>query len=386
MPTTDFNLLVSSSVQADTGNTLTLKGAMADGVSAIGTVVGSSVTLANATAKLLSVTNNAVEKAYIDYTGKLRLEGACSIAGLVTSGTGFSAGNSYFVGAQFYGQGPAASANATGNLIGQYTNVAGAVGTSLDNVTALTDATAKLVSIRNATVEKTYIAKDGAVNVTGVASGAIAYSMPQGSWLSFTGAGTYLTSAGAGDIRTSAATNFICMGTLQADLIKDANGVGALTLSGTMADGASAIGVTLKSNATFANATSKLVSISNGAAEKAYITKDGDFVGAADIGTKLVGQPLWRCLITAASTVPKDNTDSPSSTYTLTAGQVVMLQSDVLTYVEIVASASMTAAGAKAITLEANEKFYWLVKSANLKVSVDCPSGSCNVKLFTLET
>ena len=65
MPITDFNLLVSSSINADAGNTLTLKGAMADGASAIGTVVGSSVTLANSTAKLLSVVNNVTEKLFV---------------------------------------------------------------------------------------------------------------------------------------------------------------------------------------------------------------------------------------------------------------------------------------------------------------------------------
>jgi hypothetical protein len=125
-------------------------------------------------------------------------------------------------------------------------------------------------------------------------------------------------------------------------------------------------------------------------ADTAMWMQDSPFLGWSNVDpsqmiTNLNGEPLYRCTITAATGVPKDNTNSPTNTYTLTAGQVVMLQSDVTCWVEVIASASMTAAGGKALLLEANEKYVMIIKTGGEKISVDCSVGSCNVKVFTLE-
>jgi hypothetical protein len=397
----------------------TLISDMADGASAIGTIASTSAVWSNATAKLLSIRNGNIERSYVDkeglFNGGVNAIGGVSASALATpvNGTHTTAatGGTLVPGTYYYrvsatnALGQTLASTETSKVVPAGTNtntvtvvwgvVMGATGYKVYGRTTGAELLMATVTSGNTLLwlDDGSVAPAGAlptanstggVAITGVASGQNAILIPTNSRLCFGDAGTYLVSLGAGEIRTSAATNFICLSNVTTDLVTDYNGSG-LTLKGNAADGASAIGVVLKTNVTYSNATSKLVSISNGAAEKAYITKDGDFVGASDIGTKLVGQPLWRSTLTAAAATPVDNTNTPGTTYTLTAGQVVMLQSDVLTYVEIVASASMTASGAKAITLQANQMYHYLVKSGALKVSVDCPSGSCNVKLFTLE-
>jgi len=46
----------------------------------------------------------------------------------------------------------------------------------------------------------------------------------------------------------------------------------------------------------------------------------------------------------------------------------------------------MTLLGAKSVLLEANEKWFYVVKSGAEKISVDCAAGSTNTKLFTMES
>jgi hypothetical protein len=52
-----------------------LRGAVADGATAVGVVLDNSVTLATVTAKLVSLRNNGVEKAYFDRAGFLSVPG-----------------------------------------------------------------------------------------------------------------------------------------------------------------------------------------------------------------------------------------------------------------------------------------------------------------------
>jgi hypothetical protein len=127
-----------------TGITATMRGGAADGGSAVGTVLDNSVTLANSSAKLVSIRNNTVEKASIDK------DGGAAFAGTVAAPTFWSAQGGLGL-----------------SVKGRAADGASAVGVVLDNSNSLADAGAKLVSIRNNTVEKAYFDKDGKLFVAG---------------------------------------------------------------------------------------------------------------------------------------------------------------------------------------------------------------------------
>lgn len=57
-------------VQAITATSATIKGAVADGGTAVGVIIDNTIALANATAKLVSFRSNGSEKAYINKDGK----------------------------------------------------------------------------------------------------------------------------------------------------------------------------------------------------------------------------------------------------------------------------------------------------------------------------
>ncbi len=63
------NIVYVNSVYSMIATTLTLKGQVADGASAVGATIGSSVTLSTAGSKLASVVNNATEKLFITKDG-----------------------------------------------------------------------------------------------------------------------------------------------------------------------------------------------------------------------------------------------------------------------------------------------------------------------------
>lgn len=363
---TDFNLTVASFIISDNGTTLSTKGSMVDGASAIGVQIGSTTSYSTPGAKLLSIVNNVIEKAYFDLAGKLYapalasataaqlpLTSSVADAGVavkiaasvdLTSGKiltlGDNDGTSYaekawldFAG-KWFAVGVASSTAAT---IGVTSSVADA-GTAV-KIAASTDLTSgKIVTFGD---------NDGT-------------SYAEKAWLDFAGK-AFVPAL----LSSTAAT---------------------LPVTSSVADGGTAVKIAASVDLTSGKILTLGDNDGTSYAEKAYVDKDGYYITAGDIGTKLYSQPLWRCLIVAAAGTPKDNTDSPSSTYTLTAGQVVMLQSDVATWVEIVASASMTLLGAKSVLLEANEKWFYVVKSGAEKISVDCAAGSTNTKLFTMES
>jgi hypothetical protein len=101
----------------------------------------------------------------------------------------------------------------------------------------------------------------------------------------------------------------------------------------------------------------------------------------------LNGQPIHRSTVVAVAATPKDTTSTSggvSVVYTWKGGEVVLIQSDVACYIEVGAAASMTASGAKAIKLEAGEKYVMVLQSDVTKISVDSVSGTATVKFFEL--
>jgi hypothetical protein len=114
-----------------TGIAATIRSGIANGASAVAHILDSVASLTTAGAKLLSLRNAGVEKAAIDKGGNVLAPEYRPLA--------------------------AASAVVKGNPADGAT----AVGVVLDAITALANASAKLVSIRSAGVEKAYFDKEG---------------------------------------------------------------------------------------------------------------------------------------------------------------------------------------------------------------------------------
>jgi len=137
-----------------------LTSSIADGAAAVATVIDTTVALANATSKLLSIRNSTVEKLSVDYAGVL------TCAAIATTGGGNSiyagSGGGIFVGSKLL--------RAAGLVAveGTPTEGATAVAAVLNSATALSTAGAKIVSIRNAGVEKVHVTPDGGVGIGGI--------------------------------------------------------------------------------------------------------------------------------------------------------------------------------------------------------------------------
>lgn len=247
---------------------LGLSGNYADGASAVGVVVDNTVTLANAGSKLLSVRNNTVEKAYIKYDGTLSAlnvsgtntgdvtlasvgstpaAAGASLSGQVltlqpadgTNGGVVSTAAQTIAGAKTFTSGilapsltvnTAATLTLTGNVADSGSNNA----VVIDNTTALTGST-RLVSLKNAGVEKLVVLQNGTVQTstvqltTGINSNAY-----------------YTNTATTMDVRS------------------------------TVANGGSAVGVQVGTINTMSTSGAKLVSFINNSTEKAFVGYDGN--------------------------------------------------------------------------------------------------------------
>src|SRR6266700_328847 len=127
------NGIVTNAIASLGGSVLGMFGAPTDGASAVGVSIGSNVTLANASAKLVQIKNNSTEKANFDLNGILN------------------------------GPGVTASGAVTLPLIGTMADGASAVAVSTNSSVAYANATAKLLSVQNNAVEKFYVNKDGGI-------------------------------------------------------------------------------------------------------------------------------------------------------------------------------------------------------------------------------
>ena len=142
--------VLTNSVGSATAATVTITSSVADGASAIATKINTSAALSNAAAKLLSVQNNSVEKAWIDKDGAFTTTGTISVAGQVQTQRIIS--------------------NPTTDpvlLLGLVANGASAVAAVIDNIPALSTSGAKLLSIKNNSVEKAFVDKDGGITAGG---------------------------------------------------------------------------------------------------------------------------------------------------------------------------------------------------------------------------
>ncbi len=186
-------------ILALSGNTLNLTGSMADGGTAVGVKLGSSVDLTVAGSKIASfVDNNTTEKSAIGLNGEIMAGAGTALlpslsflgdpnSGMYTYASdtlGFAVGGTavgVWDGSTIYVPAVHPLATTALTLKGRVADGGTAVGVILDNTTSLTTAGAKLVSIKNATVEKAYIDKDGnaylpGLNVSGLTASLAVYT------------------------------------------------------------------------------------------------------------------------------------------------------------------------------------------------------------------
>ena len=152
----------------DSSGHTTLQGNDSDGATAIGLRLNSFNSLSTSGAKLVSFQNHGTEKAYFDKDGKL-VSSAAIYANLSSGAFGFNNGssnNDYITGNSGAGAGL--------KLRGSESDGASAVAVTVDNVNTLSTTTAKLLSIRNNTVEKSGFDLNG--NMFFTANGGITFN------------------------------------------------------------------------------------------------------------------------------------------------------------------------------------------------------------------
>ncbi|MFA5128555.1 MAG: hypothetical protein WC445_01160 [Patescibacteria group bacterium] len=237
---------------------VSILGMNADGATAYATKIGSNTALTTVGAKIVGFYNDGfvTEKAYIDKDGNMYLGGGAMIA--LTSNTA-----AYFA--------------------GNISNGASAIGVQIGNINALSTAGAKIVSFYsdNRTTEKAYVDYLGSFN-----AGAGTALLPAYSFVADPNTGIY--SYGADQIGFT--TNGVARASLDQTAFWNSTfysfGAATITMKGQVADGASAVGVTLGSYVSQTTAGGKLLSVVNNTTEKAFIDKDGAFgsvLGAATI-------------------------------------------------------------------------------------------------------
>ncbi|MFA5037766.1 MAG: hypothetical protein WC479_11400 [Candidatus Izemoplasmatales bacterium] len=242
------------SMYSQTATTLTLKGQVADGASAVGATIGSYNTLANASSKLVSFVNNTTEKLSIAYDGSLTSLGSLLGTTIYSSAGVVSAQN--------------AGTNLT--VRGKPTEGATAIAVNFDSGTALVTAGAKIANFTNNTAEKAAIGLAGEV-MAGVGTNAL----PSLSFLGDPDTGFYNVSTGIIGV-SSNGTNGIQFGSSAVyGRYYLTLGATAATLSGAIADGASAVGVIIDNSVSLTTSGAKLVSFRNATVEKAYLDCQG---------------------------------------------------------------------------------------------------------------
>lgn len=182
-------------------------------------------------------------------TTNLYADGKVYTAGYVESTQSGAAATAFYASGATSGAFQAAN---TVRLLSGAADGASAVSIACDSANAFTDLAARLFSIRNAGVEKAWVNVDGKFTLHGVISDQD-YQITGGAQLLIHSGFIQWETAGQGMF----------------------NSGGNLPISGNPTDGSTAIAITLKSAATLANATAKLVSLVNNSTEKAYFDKDG---------------------------------------------------------------------------------------------------------------
>lgn len=263
------NGVLSNSVGASSASVLSLMGAPTDGASAVGAAIGSSTTLANAAAKLLSIKNNSTEKLYVDFAGNL----VPSVSNTNTLGLSGTSWNDLYinrVNCDVYKTQDTSHTLLTGTgsaltqINGDTTDGASAVVIVLNSNRTISTSGAKLVSIQNNATEKAFFDLNGGLSITGTGS----VSVTGGHYLGINGSQTdfgFLYAGSQAQYAQSGQTRFI---------FYDANNGQASFLSG-QGDGAGVAALKINTSNALTTSGDKLLSLINHNVEKAFV----DFAG-----------------------------------------------------------------------------------------------------------
>lgn len=253
--------LYTVAVRSPESSAVYLQGWAYDSGAAVGTVIDNLLPLSAGGARIASFRNAGVEKAWVDYAGSGTFNGNLTVnSGSIYAHT-------------LYAQGFAQKIS----LVGGPADSGSAVGVEI-STPAYSAAGAKLLSIKNGSTEKASVDYTGRIST----GGAIATT---------------------GNVEVG-------------NLVYNPSSA-ALQITGTTADGASAVGAAvINSNVTMANAGSKLVSFRNNTVEKLAIGFDGRLIGAPySMGTFFTGKPgnaaiMYRVLFAEAVRFPASLTGS----------------------------------------------------------------------------
>jgi hypothetical protein len=346
-------------------SSLHVKGTAADASNAIGVILSNGTTLADSGAKLLQVKNNTTEKLYLDKDGKIYTAGALiqpttaaatsmTIKGTVADGAsaiavildntvtlanagakiasfrqigeemGYVGVNGHFASANGVFKSDPLVTNVSATLQGNYADGASAVGVVLNNATTLTNASSRLLAVRNNGTDALTVDKYGGIHAN-LNSGGLAlrcipypgfestytaiYTLPVATavtttnylvatngtstqWNTGSGGSHGWNINGSGYLSLTTGSLSIAVGALLAG-----NSNTPLILGGKITDGASAIATKLYNQNTLSTNGAEIVGFysDNQVTKKAAIDKDGKLMqtatgGAATTGTAtLVG-------------------------------------------------------------------------------------------------
>ena len=302
---TDGQLRSLTIVPANSGYPIQLYSNRGDGASSVAVVIDSVTGMAVVGAKLLSIRNTGVEKAFFDLYGALTVPdltvtgkfksgvngtnyataylqaGGANEYALLLNSAGAAArmvmqtsnGNWLFsVNSEYWIDDPTSLTRfrivRTGpvSMWGNPADGAASVGTIIDTGTVLSTTGAKLLSLRNIGVEKASFDKDGylAIATSGVTAG-----------MALDVNGPILTRT---DLRVGGTSgNIMWVNSYGAylSILSSRTDTDSLSLNGRAADGATSVGVIINNTNTFANPTAKIASFRNNGAEVAYIRMNG---------------------------------------------------------------------------------------------------------------
>ncbi len=281
--------ILTNTVGASSASSLSLFGAPTDASNAIGTLLGSSTTLADTAAKLVSVKNNATEKMYVGYGGNVVTVGTFS-SSIASGQDAFSTsvtGARLNLGSGAYMYSNGARFNAPNGM------------SFGDDTRYIIDMGSGFLGTNSGWLAASTISST-------IASGSHAFlSTVAGARWKFSTAGTtdYLFSDGLTKI--SAAGAFGVSGALSvSSTIQCFSGItsdGTFTndfhqgrtsfvhLQGVQVNGASAIGVKLNSSTAYTTVGAKIASFQNNSVEKSAIGKNGQLIAPTGNADSVVG-------------------------------------------------------------------------------------------------
>ncbi len=245
------------------------------------------------------------------------------------------------------------------SLSGQAADGASAVGAVIDNGVTLANASAKLLSIRNNTVEKLYFGLNGSLVITGVAGSGNAVIVPTTArYCMNAGCTVYMSETSGTVVMTSTGMDFTSNSIRPLTTLRSQDSTNPLLLLGPKTDSGTAVAIRISATANYTTAGAKILSIGDNTdsayAEKVYFSLEGT---PGYLYTTSVAAP-------GAATI---NKTCGKSAVAAGAASVVITNSEARTAADIV----MITPNASSVT-DCNG---WFVTPGTGAFTLTCPAG-----------